>query len=733
MGYFCNNEIASVVEPSEMVLANNPNFVVFSSRNGGEADNHFRATLRVVSVGSQKQNLTIEIKEAESTKVHSFKSTYDPEEVDDNTFLIVMPDSNMIGDNSSFLDGVPLVMTAQNIRNCFLKNSFLKNNFEITMDVSKTVTEAGTFKQYLYEDNAIIIKSKGCGAQYNFSTIIKYDKVESIEADYSISLKNLDYSNLKIETFYLTLEGHSLRAAIHAPLYGDYEKNNENYFKVVLPQPGVVSESQARLETLKNIRLCMLREKMAALNLNIYLNEKEMRIDCSYIDQVQSEVLDNISSRSAMLVIEKGNTIDFPKLLMSVSSQSYSYDTIDYGTGTYRIDLDVYTDHEVYPGTDDLLPYLGNYVTTLSKSYFGQPMWFDLSLLLSKKVSYSTAFLTELELDKLNKGFKLWSNTGTITDYRFIAKRTDGVIHESFYYSSPLYALNGYSYTLNPISLEKDEEGNSYILDSLQDFYTDEVVKVKPLTTNFNRTHIKGQRQYFNFIKKYRWTTIRIAGYDDLRPFIGLYYKLYTQSGALIGTHIDNAQDEALFSKVNTALINLDQFLPVYKSKTVGRIDVYLCRWHKSEYYKKDEPEIEISTPVSFRILPEILNQVNDFAFLNQLGGWDTMNFGGSTSCEFKTSSSTIYKTLQPDIKSYSEIESVVMKNVQEQKTVQTSPITKETVEWLRQMSASPAVYELSTKRYILIDDMSLKYNSTDDLYQVEMKYHYTDTFNTKI
>ena len=226
--------------------------------------------------------------------------------------------------------------------------------------------------------------------------------------------------------------------------------------------------------------------------------------------------------------------------------------------------------------------------------------------------------------------------------------------------------------------------------------------------------------------------TIPVGG-DNPLPFIGLHYKLYTQSGALIRTHTERGQPESSFSKVNTALLQLDQFLPMYNGKTVGRIDVTLCRWHKSKSLGIDEPEVIISMPLSFRILPEVFNEVNDFVFLNQLGGWDTMNFGGGFSSEFKSASTTIYKTLQPDFTLQSEIESVAMKSVQEQKIVQTSPITKENVEWLRQMSASPTVYELSTKRYILIDDMSLKYNSTDELYQVEMKYHYTDTFNTKI
>lgn len=723
MGYYCRKEIASIVEPSEIALANNPNFVVFSSQKSMEPQKHAITSLKVVSVGVRETGLSIEITEKQSSEVHTFRATYDPKQVNDKTFLVVTNRSYLTGDDKGFLDGIPLILTAQNIRNCLLKNSFLKNNFEITMDIAEVLTEAGTLDKYLSEASSLTIKSKGFGPQYDFSIAVKYDSIPAVESDYSISLKNLDYSTLDISTFGLNLEGHSLRVAIMAPKYGDLVKNNENYFKVIFPDEGR-SIDEARLETLKNLKACLLREELAYTNLSIYLNVEDMRIDCSYIGRNPDCVLDDIVSST--IPIEKGNTIDYAKISTSKISETTTTDTIDYGTGSYQIELEVYTDHQVFPGTDDG-PRMGSYMTTLSKSYFGKALWFDLSTLLSKKVSYSPAFLTELELDKSDPHFRLWSNAGTMTDYRFIAKRTDGAIHQPFYYSSPLYALNGYNYTLNPFDLEKDEQGNSYILDFSQDFYTDKFTKVKPLTTHFHRTHIKGQKQYFNYIHKYHWTSLKIAGADNLVPSIALHYRLYTQSGTLIGKYTGPGQEEKDFAKVNTALLPLDQFLPQYKGKTVGRIDVYLCRWHKSQYLGIDESEVVISTPVTFRILPEVLNEVNDFAFLNQLGGWDTVNFGGRSSAEFKTSSTTIYKTLQPDFNLQSEIESVATQTVQEQKIAQTSPITQDTLQWLRQMSASPAVYELSTKRYVLIDDMSLKYNSTDDLYQVEMKYHYTD------
>lgn len=723
MGYYCNKEIASVVEPSEIALANNPNFVVFSSKGNTANRQKMKGSIEVLDtytfVGQEwdaRDNYSFKIVEKQSRAVYSFYGTYDKKKVSDTIFYIPSKSSLEGGRLLSQREAIKLI--AQNIKECLFKNPFLENNFDIS--VGTELNEDGD----IIENNILYIVAKGYDSQYQFELIdngvsigvsyTAYSPYYQYALDfYMIStsediVERMGWLNIKITQGSNTIYERKWNGTL------DPLKANDNTY-LLIPIDAYETFGESYKASMANIVSVLKKDNTLLSHLDITLGDYNCFI------KSPNRAL-NIEMTGPHFVV---NEVDI--------SSTVSADTIDYGTGAYRIDLDVYTDHQVFPGSTDVPSHMGNYLTTLSKSYFGKPLWFDLSTLLSKKVAYSSAFLTELELDEKDPHFKLWSNADTMTDYRFIAKRTDGAVHEPFYYSSPLYVLNGYNYTLNPINLEKDESGDSYILDFSQDFCAGEFTKVKPLTTNFIRTHIKGQKQYFNFIHKYHRMATRPVGGDNPLPFIGLHYKLYTQSGALIRTHTERGQPESSFSKVNTALLQLDQFLPMYNGKTVGRIDVTLCRWHKSKSLGIDEPEVIISRPLSFRILPEVLNEVNDFVFLNQLGGWDTMNFGGSFSSEFKSASTTIYKTLQPDFAIQSEIESVAMKSVQEQKIVQTSPITKENVEWLRQMSASPTVYELSTKRYILIDDMSLKYNLTDELYQVEMKYHYTDIFNTKI
>lgn len=723
MGYYCNKEIASVVEPSEIVLANNPNFVVFSSKSNTANRQKMKGCIEVLDtytfVGTEwdaRDNYSFKIVEKQTGTVYSYYGTYDKKKVSDTIYYIPSKSNLEGGRLLSQKEAINLI--AQNIKECLFKNPFLENNFDIS--IGTELNQDGN----IIENNTICIVAKGYDSHYQFELI---DNGVSIGINHTTYKPHYQYAIdfYMISTDEDTVERMSwLNIKIAQGSRTIYERKWNGTL-----DPLKASDNTYLLIPIDTFET--FGDSYRASMSNIVSVLKKDNTLLSYLDIVLGDYNCFVKSHNPDLKVEiTGPHFSFNEVDISAVISS---DTIDYGTGNYQIDLDVYTDHTIFPGSADVPSQMGNYLTTLTKSYFGKPLWFDLSTLLSKKVSYSSAFLAELDLDEKDSRFKLWSNAGTMTDYRFIAKRTDGVIHEPFFYSSPLYVLNGYSHTLNPINLERDESGDSYILDFSQDFYADEFTKVKPLTTNFTRTHIKGQKQYFNFIHKYHRITTASNQGNNLLPLIGLHYKIYTQSGVLIKTYTERGQPENNFNRVNTALLQLDRFLPMYNGKIVGRIEVFLCRWSNSKSSGINEPEVIISTPLSFRILPEVLNEVNDFAFLNQLGGWDTMNFGGGFSSEFKSVSATIYKTLQPDFTLQSEIESVATKSAQERMTVETSPITKESVEWLKQMSVSPAVYELRTKRYILIDDMTLKYNSTDDLYQVEMKYHYTDTFNTKL
>lgn len=378
---------------------------------------------------------------------------------------------------------------------------------------------------------------------------------------------------------------------------------------------------------------------------------------------------------------------------------TFSGDTISEGNNPVEIQLDIYRDTGVFLGEDDKPNgnNMGTYIKTLLKSYANNPIWYNVNVLDVNR--HSTDFL---ESDK-------WTNTGTIMDFRFAARRFINDIRkydkDIFYFSNVLYLITGYRRALEANDLSE------YVYNTIEGNI------VKPLTNQPVLTHVKGQTQYFNFI---------FSDPDrksDAEYNIGIIYRLYTQSKRFAAEVKAHEQSRKLFSIVNTIRLDIDGAIGDYRN--IGIIEAYLCR------YYPDTPEpLTISEPVALRILPECLYKVNDFAFLNSLGGWSSFNFSGTDETDFKASATTIYKTQTPDYNVSSEIESVYMKETEEIFTTQTMPVTKDVCDWLKELSSSLAVYELATKRYIIVDELNIRSNTKDDLFTLEMKYHYSDKYN---
>lgn len=380
-----------------------------------------------------------------------------------------------------------------------------------------------------------------------------------------------------------------------------------------------------------------------------------------------------------------------------------SNDTISNGKEC-EIALDVYTDN--LGSSESNTDLAGSYATTVTKHYSGEPIWFDVNAFLSGQKRYSDGFLRTGENQESPKS---WVDAGTALDFRFVARRKIGVNNEKFYYSDILYAITGYKRNLETNDLSEYVYSYPYYI---KDTETGEDVLrlIKPLTNQPVLTHVEGQKQYFNFIL----SDTRSEDYT-----LGMMYELYTQSGKLIGTETAFEQSKNSFGIVNTIELALDEVMKDYPK--TGRVKIYLCKDGEA-----------VSYPLEFRILPQCLYKKKDFAFLNSLGGWNSFNFPATEQTEFKTEANNYYATQTPESTISSVIEAVQYKAVDEQFSVKTMPLNAEVSEWLKELSASVAVYEVETGRYVVVDDFILKYNTDDDLYQYEMKYHYSDSYNAK-
>lgn len=417
---------------------------------------------------------------------------------------------------------------------------------------------------------------------------------------------------------------------------------------------------------------------------------------------------DNTLSRGKTIKIKsKGTGIDYsfeieknledPDFFFDFTGNTHSTsrDTISSGLDA-SIEIDIFRDTGVFPGVNDTPDEsnTGTLVTTLSKSYYNTSVWFNVNIITPGYY-----------LDLSNAG--TWFNPQTVSDYRFTARRiisdTSRYRNTLFYYSNVLYVLNGY---------DRDLEINN-----MSDYVYNTVSnnRVKPLTKQPALTHIKGQKQYFNFTLADPDRNIDLGSSEYT---IGITYRLYTQSKNHIADVTAHEKNRKLFSIANTILLDMDGAIGDFEH--VGYVEVFLSR-----------SGAQISEPLTFYILPECLYKVNDFAFLNSLGGWSSFNFSGTQTTDFKASANTIYKTQTPEYTISSEIESINNKETEEQFTAETMPVNKTVCDWLKELSSSVAVYELSTKRYVIVDELNIKPNTKDDLFRLEMKYHYSDRYNT--
>ncbi|WP_108823632.1 hypothetical protein [Dysgonomonas sp. Marseille-P4361] len=598
MGYLIKgfDKIATIEEPAQVSLSDNPNFITFSSKSGSgsQAVDNYIFTIHKNLAGNPNPKITfIEGTNASTGAIHEFEGTNSISDTSDTKF---------------YVDTTSRGRTANNLRECLMKNSFFGRNFHISPPFE--VNELAGGKSEIVLNENITLTPKGRGDLYKF------------------------------------------------------------------------------------------------------------------------------------LFTQKGDTNNILQLLHEPASGSTNADSISGGAKDCEIHLDIYTDNGVLLGEEDNpLPAFsdgekpsydakkskfGTYVTSMSKAYVGQPLWFNLNAVSSPSFSMPPTKVKE------------WANPHTIKDYRVIAKRIIGAAdkksnQDPFFLSNVYYQLTGYGRTLekNDLTPYVFDTSKSKILETDKEDKRNEK-KIKLLTTQPELTHTAGQLQYLNFILS-----------DPNRNTeeswkLGLLYKFYASHGRPIDEVTENLILPQKLNMVNTIRLNLDTLLAARPA--AARVEVCLCQYEEGERYMEEPTIYEVSHPLSFRVMPECLYKVHDFIFLNRLGGWSSVNFSGTEKTDFKTKATTFYQTHTPDKATSSRIENVFSKEVTESFTVETMPITREVCDWLKELSTSKAVYEVTDNeqlgkefRYIIVDDMNIRHDTKDELFKMEMKYHYTDSYNARI
>lgn len=355
-------------------------------------------------------------------------------------------------------------------------------------------------------------------------------------------------------------------------------------------------------------------------------------------------------------------------------------DSLSGEASTAVVALDVYLLPGARLGEDDVPDTpekVGQYLITLSKTYTGEPIWFELNALFRQYPGYN-----------IPPGGAGWFDTGTALAYRFSAKvRARG--YTVFYHSNALFAVSGFGRPSDTLDLDQ------YVL-------KDGTVK---LLTNKPRTkYVRGQRAYLNYLKELTGikTRLRIA------------YSAYSSSGVFLGV-IHNLTAATDFT-ANTCQLDIDHVMDVYPN--VGEVRVGLALG-----------TVLVSDELVYEILPDCLHVLNDFSFLNRLGGWDNHNFDADTVDEIKTDVSTYNKTITPTFKLGEGVETVYATALDVTRTVEGAPVSDDVAEWLKELAASRVVLN-SQGYYVIIEDFELRQSAdTKGQHVPKVKYRLSEKY----
>lgn len=364
------------------------------------------------------------------------------------------------------------------------------------------------------------------------------------------------------------------------------------------------------------------------------------------------------------------------------SATSTDTDSIKGNADTVEIELDMYEGANVFLGADDRPTdedKLGTLAVVMQKTYAGQPVWFDVNGPVTQYGPY-------------NLPREGWFPTGTVRVFRFVAK-VRGINSFTFYQSSALFAITGYTRFSDPVDM------------------TPYIYGAQPLRllTNAPRVPLAfGQTAYLNFI----YSDDRAAGktYPPLAPI----YRAYSASGNYLGQRVGLVTTGAALAVVNSLRLN---FAPILEQHpNAGEIRVALT-----------ESGSDISNELRFEVGGECLHKLFEVTFLNKLGGWDVFNFDADPSIELARESETYFKTPRPDLQG--GLEHTYDVDIEQRFTVEGPPVSDEVAEWLTELAASPVVLG-PDGRQIIIETFTLPRSvANKNMHIPAMQYRINDTY----
>lgn len=388
------------------------------------------------------------------------------------------------------------------------------------------------------------------------------------------------------------------------------------------------------------------------------------------------------------VITAPNNAANIAYTITTVTSPSQNNDSISGEAATATIALDVYVDNSVFLGQDDrptTTAKLGTLATTLSKSYAGAPLWFDVNALFAQYAPYNRPLLTAG-----------WFNAGTLRAYRFIAKVLS-VNSTVFYQSNALFVLNGYGPVFENLNL------NNYVFDGTN--------TVKLLTNKPRTNYIKGQKEFLNFIFKDPERGVPGNNYS-----MYIMYRAYSTSDEYLGYTIGQGIGRSALNMVNTCALDIDAILAIYPKAGIVRVSI------------ARNTQI-VSNDIEYTIRPEALHKLRQVIFLNRLGGWDAFNFDALPKSDIKPTSDTFTRTVTPDMSRGDGIETVYAVSLAQSVTLEGAPVSDAVAEWLKELAAARVILD-GSNNYLVREDFTLSITpEAINMRTPILKYHLSETY----
>lgn len=433
---------------------------------------------------------------------------------------------------------------------------------------------------------------------------------------------------------------------------------------------GVFFISSDLLERAENIKQALIEDPYIAANYNVF-SDVSWNAGAPSVNGVIVQALAN-GAEFNLAVTATGATVT------SITTGASS-DTLKGEAPIVEIYVDLYRE-EVgsFLGNSDPAGSLGIPAITLSKSYNGAPVWFDLNGIVAQKLDFNTP----------SSDVGAWFDAGTVTAYRAMVRR-GGYTNTPIYISDKLYALTGYGEVEEKIQL---------------DDYAYKVAPIKLLTQRPVLPYIQGQREYITFL----------LGAPLTGKQVSILLRAYDGAGNFLASLQVGSVNTSQLNGVNCCAFNFDELMA--ENPTAVKLTAALT-----------VRGALISNVVEYSVRPECLHKSKPFYFINRLGGWETFNFDGSTVEEVKPENASYSRTVTPEYDKAHGVEGLYYADIGSTYTVQGAPVSYEVAEWLKQMAAAKVVLDEEGRR-VIVEDVTLRLSEGQTTIPV-IKYRLSETY----